>query len=98
MVMSKSELVSHVATTADLTKPQAGKAVEAVLSGIQESLVKGEEVKLIGFGSFAVQKTKAREGRNPRTGETLKIAASNRATFRAGKELKEALNPVGRKK
>ncbi len=98
MVMSKSELVSHVATQADLSKQQATQAVEAVLSGIQDSLSKGEEVRLIGFGSFAVQQTKARTGRNPRTGETIQIAATNRATFRVGKELKETLNPVNRKK
>jgi DNA-binding protein HU-beta len=68
----------------------------SMLAGIRGSLQKGEEVRLVGFGTFTVQKSAARNGRNPRTGETIKIAASNRATFRAGKELKETLNPAKR--
>ena len=94
MAMGKTDLVSYVAKASELTKDQAQRAVEAVLAGIKESLGKSEEVRLTGFGTFAVQKSAARDGRNPRTGETIKIAASNRATFKVGKELKEALNPA----
>ena len=92
MAVGKLELVDYVAAETKLTKVDSQKAIEAVLSGITESLEKGEEVRLIGFGSFSVQKSAARDGRNPRTGETIKIAASNRAVFRVGKELKEAVN------
>lgn len=92
MAVGKFELVSYVASETKLTKADAQKAVEAVLSGIMEALEKGEEVRLIGFGSFSVQKSPARDGRNPRTGETIKIAASNRPVFRVGKDLKEAVN------
>ena len=92
MALGKFELISYVVSETKLTKVDAQKAIEAVLSGITEALEKGEEVRLIGFGSFSVQKSAARDGRNPRTGETIKIAASNRAVFRVGKELKEAVN------
>ena len=94
MAMGKSDLVSYVSTNCTLTKDQASKAIEAVLAGIGEFLKKGEDVRLIGFGTFVVQQTTAREGRHPRTGETIKIAASKRATFKAGKELKDTLNPA----
>lgn len=94
MVMGKTDLVSYVEKASELTKDKAHKAVESVLAGIKESLGKGEEVRLVGFGTFGVQKSAARDGRNPRTGETIKIAASNRATFKNGKELKETLNPA----
>ena len=92
MALGKFELISYVVSETKLTKVDAQKAIEAVLSGITEALEKGEEVRLIGFGSFSVQKSAARDGRNPRTGETIKIAASNRPVFRVGKELKEAVN------
>ncbi len=92
MAMGKVELVNYVATETKLTKADAQRALEAVLAGISSSLVKGEEVRLIGFGSFAVQQSAARDGRNPRTGETIKIKASKRPVFRAGKELKESVN------
>lgn len=92
MAMGKAELVSHVAAETKLTKADAQKALEAVLDGIGASLEKGEDVRLIGFGSFAVQQSAAREGRNPRTGETIKIKASKRPVFKAGKELKESVN------
>ena len=74
------------------TKVDSQKAVEAVLEGIKDALKKGEEVRLIGFGTFTITKSAARDGRNPRTGETIKIKASNRPVFRAGKELKETVN------
>jgi len=92
MTMGKTELISYVADAVKITKVDSQKAVEAVLEGITEALKKGEDVRLIGFGSFAVSKSAAREGRNPRTGEKIKIAASNRPVFRVGKELKEAVN------
>lgn len=92
MAMGKVELVNYVATETKLTKADAQRALEAVLAGISSSLIKGEEVRLIGFGSFAVQQSAARDGRNPRTGETIKIKASKRPVFRAGKELKESVN------
>ncbi len=92
MATGKTELVNHVAAETKLTKADAQRAVEAVLSGISASLKKGGEVRLIGFGTFAVQATAAREGRNPRTGEKIKISASKRPVFRAGKELKESVN------
>ena len=92
MTTGKTELVSFVATETKLTKVDSQKAVDAVLEGIKDTLQKGEEVRLIGFGSFVITKSAARDGRNPRTGETIKIKASNRPVFRAGKELKEAVN------
>ena len=92
MAVGKSELVSYVSAETKLTKVDSQKVVEAVLDGITDALKKGEDVRLIGFGSFAVSKSAAREGRNPRTGEKIKIAASNRPVFRVGKDLKEAVN------
>ena len=92
MVMSKLDLVSYIAEETSLTKVDSQKALEAALKGIEETLQKGEDVRLIGFGSFSVTKIAAREGRNPRTGDKIKIAASNRPVFKAGKELKEAVN------
>ena len=92
MAIGNTELVNFVASETKLTKVDSQKAVEAVLEGIKDTLQKGEEVRLIGFGSFVITKSAARDGRNPRTGETIKIKASNRPVFRAGKELKEAVN------
>ena len=92
MAMGRTELVSYIATETKLTKADAQKALEAVLGGIGASLKKGEDVRLIGFGSFSIQQSAAREGRNPRTGETIKIKESKRPVFRAGKELKESVN------
>ena len=76
----------------DMTKGDASKAVEAVFDAITASLKKGGEVRLVGFGTFAVSKRKASTGRNPRTGETMTIAASNQPKFKAGKALKDAVN------
>ncbi len=92
MAMGKIELIEYVAAEAKLTKVDAHKVVEAFLEAIKDYLTKGEDVRLIGFGTFTIQKSAAREGRNPRTGEKIKIAASNRPVFRAGKELKETVN------
>lgn len=90
--MNKSELVDLIATRADISKSSAGEALEAVLDGITGSLASGNSVTLVGFGTYSVSHRKAREGRNPRTGETIQIKASNVAKFKAGKALKDALN------
>lgn len=90
--MKKVELVEAVAKAAGLTKVDAGKAIDATLEEIKNALVKGDKVPLVGFGTFAVSKRSAREGRNPRTGETVKIAARNAVTFKAGTALKDAVN------
>ena len=92
MATGRTELVSCIATETKLTKVDAQKALEAVLTGISSSLQKGEEVRLIGFGTFTVLQSAAREGRNPRTGDKIKIKASKRPVFRAGKELKDSVN------
>jgi DNA-binding protein HU-beta len=90
--MSKKDLIDAVASEADLTKEKAGVAVEAVLDHIRKSLKKGDEVRIPDFGTFKVSKRKAREGRNPATGETIKIPASKVAKFAPSKGLKDLLN------
>ena len=90
--MNKVDLVSAVAKQAELSKKDAGLAVEAVFDAISEALEKGDKVQLIGFGTFDVSERVAREGRNPRTGETMKIAASKAPRFKAGKALKDRVN------
>ena len=90
--MNKVDLVSAVAKQAELSKKDAGLAVEAVFDAISEALEKGDKVQLIGFGTFDVSERAAREGRNPRTGETMKIAASEAPRFKAGKALKDRVN------
>jgi DNA-binding protein HU-beta len=86
--MNKSELVNAVAANG-LTKKDAEAAINAVFGAIEDALAKGEAVQLIGFGTFSVKERAAREGRNPRTGETVKIKASKIPTFKAGKALKD---------
>ena len=90
--MNKSELIEHIATEADISKAAAGRALEGFLEGVKRSLKKGDPVTLVGFGTFGVSKRKARTGRNPRTGEAIKIKAAKVPSFRAGKALKEAVN------
>ena len=90
--MNKSELISIIATEAELSKEQAKKALAATLKGIMEALKEGDEVPLIGFGTFKVSHRAAREGRNPSTGDKIQIAASNLPIFKAGKSLKESVN------
>lgn len=90
--MNKNELIAEVASSTGLTKSQAGEAVEATLESITKSLKKGDEVRLIGFGTFSVSKRAASEGRDPRTGQPMKIPASKNARFKAGKALKDAVN------
>jgi DNA-binding protein HU-beta len=89
--MNKGELIASVANKAGLKNTEATKAVEAVLETLTETLSKGDDVRLVGFGTFSVAKREARDGRNPRTGETLKIPATKIAKFKPGKELKDAL-------
>ena len=90
--MNKNDLIAAVAEVTGLTKADADKAVDAVLDSITGALKKGKEVRLVGFGTFKVAKRAASEGRNPRTGETIKIPASKRPKFTAGKALKDAVN------
>ncbi len=90
--MTKAELIDLVSSGADLSKADAGKAVDSVLSGITNALKKGDKVNLVGFGAFSVTDRKARKGRNPRTGEEIDIAASKTPKFSAGKALKQAVN------
>ena len=89
--MNKAELVSHVAQSASVTKAQAEKAINAIFQGIGASLKKGNDARFVGFGTFTVSKRSARTGRNPRTGASIKIAASKTARFRPGKELKDSI-------
>jgi len=90
--MNKSQLVEHIAQTADLSKAQAEHALKATLNGISDALASGDEVAFVGFGTFKVSERAARTGRNPKTGEEIQIAASKTPTFKAGKALKDAVN------
>ncbi len=90
--MNKNDLVAAVAEVATLSKADAAKAVDAVLDVVGKTLKDGNEVRLVGFGTFSVAKRAASEGRNPRTGETIKIPASKRPKFSAGKALKDLVN------
>lgn len=90
--MNKNDLVAHVSETTGLSKADAAKAVDAVFDGITVTLKSGGEVRLVGFGTFNVSERAAAEGRNPRTGEKIAIAASKQPKFKAGKGLKDALN------
>lgn len=90
--MNKNDLVSSVADTAGLSKGDAAKAVEAVFSTIADALKSGDEVRLVGFGSFSVTERAASQGRNPRTGESIQIPRTRQAKFKVGKGLKDALN------
>ncbi|MBB5751225.1 HU family DNA-binding protein [Prosthecomicrobium pneumaticum] len=90
--MNKNDLIAAVAEQTGLSKASAGEAVDATFKAIEGALKAGDEVKIIGFGNFSVAKRAATEGRNPRTGETIEIAASNTPKFKAGKGLKDAVN------
>jgi DNA-binding protein HU-beta len=91
--MNQSELIDKVAKATALSQAAAGQAVKAVVNAILESLVAGEAVRVSGLGTFDVAARPAREGRNPQSGETIKIAASKAVRFHAGKAVKDALNP-----
>ena len=90
--MNKQDLISAVAESSGLSKNDATKAVEGVFDAITGALKKGDEVRLVGFGSFSVSQRKASTGRNPRTGETMTIKASAQPKFKAGKGLKDSVN------
>ena len=90
--MNKSELIDLIAEEADISKAKAGAALDAVVSGITGALKSGDSVSLVGFGTFSVKARAARTGRNPQTGATIQIAASNVPGFKAGKALKDAVN------
>ena len=90
--MNKSELVEAVAEHADIPKATAQKAVDSMINVIGDTLSQGDQVSLVGFGTFLTRKREARQGRNPRTGETIHISASRVPSFKAGKGLKDAVN------
>jgi len=90
--MNKSELIEAVAQSADISKAAAGRAVDAFVEAVGKALKEGDQVTLVGFGTFSVRERAARTGRNPRTGENIKIAASKVPGFKAGKALKDAVN------
>jgi DNA-binding protein HU-beta len=90
--MNKNDLIASVADRTGMSKANAGQAVDATFDAITDALKRGNEVKIIGFGNFVVAQRAASTGRNPRTGETIAIAASKTPKFRAGKGLKDAVN------
>ena len=90
--MNKSDLVDAIAKSADISKAAAARALDATVDSIKKALKKGDTVSLVGFGTFKVGKRAARNGRNPRTGETIKIKAAKVPKFSAGKGLKDAVN------
>jgi len=90
--MNKTELIDTVANDASITKAAAAKAIESLLGGIEKSLRKGNKVTLVGFGTFGISKRKARTGRNPQTGEPIKINAKKVVRFKAGKALETSVN------
>ncbi|TDI28109.1 MAG: HU family DNA-binding protein [Acidobacteria bacterium] len=89
--MNKADLIEAIAKDVDLSKADAGKALDSLTKRITQSLKKGENVTLVGFGTFSVTKRKARTGRNPQTGETIKIKAKKVAKFKPGKDLMKAV-------
>jgi DNA-binding protein HU-beta len=91
-VSNKSDLIEAIAKSADISKAAAGRALDAAIESITKSLKKGEDVSLVGFGTFYVGKRAARTGRNPQTGAAIKIKAAKVPKFRAGKGLKDAVN------
>ena len=90
--MNKSELIDAIADSADISKAAAGRAVDAVVDSVTGALKKGDQVTLIGFGTFSVKERAARTGRNPQTGAEIQIAAAKIPSFKAGKALKDAVN------
>ena len=90
--MNKTELIEHIANTADISKAASTRALDALVGAIKTTLKKNGSVTLVGFGTFSVGKRAARTGRNPRTGEAIKIKSAKVPKFRAGKALKDAVN------
>ena len=94
--MNKSQLIDKIAAGADISKAAAGRALDALIASVTESLQAGDDVALVGFGTFAVKERAARTGRNPQTGKEITIAAAKVPGFRAGKALKDAIDfPTG---
>ncbi len=90
--MKKAELVDAIADSADISKAAAGRALDGFVAAVTEALKSGDQVTLVGFGTFSVRERAARQGRNPQTGEAIEIKASNNPAFKAGKSLKDAVN------
>ncbi|MGN5140295.1 nucleoid-associated protein HU-beta [Aeromonas sp. 164P] len=90
--MNKSQLIDKIADGADISKAAAGRALDAFIDTVGEALKEGDQVALVGFGTFAVRERAARSGRNPQTGATIEIAAGKVPAFKAGKALKDAVN------
>ena len=90
--MNKAELIDAVAASSDISKAAAGRAIDAVVESVTDALKRGEQVTLIGFGTFSVKERSARTGRNPQTGATIDISAAKVPGFKAGKALKDAVN------
>lgn len=90
--MNKSELIDAIAASADLPKAAAGRALDAVIESVENALKEGDQVALVGFGTFSVKDRAARTGRNPQTGAPIEIAAAKIPSFKAGKALKDAVN------
>ncbi|MEX1033398.1 MAG: HU family DNA-binding protein [Cellvibrionaceae bacterium] len=90
--MNKSELIEAIAATADIPKAAAGRALDAMVDSVADALKKGDQVVLVGFGTFSVKERAARTGRNPQTGQPIQIAAARIPSFKAGKALKDAVN------
>lgn len=90
--MNKSELIDAIAASADIPKAAAGRALDAMVDSIADALKKGDQVVLVGFGTFSVKARAARTGRNPQTNEPIQIPAANIPSFKAGKALKDAVN------
>lgn len=90
--MNKSELIEAIAASADIPKAAAGRALDAMVDSVADTLKKGDQVVLVGFGTFSVKDRAARTGRNPQTGEPIQIAAARVPSFKAGKALKDAVN------
>ena len=90
--MNKSELIDAIAESADISRAAAGRAIDAVVDSVTGALKDGDQVTLIGFGTFSVKERAARTGRNPQTGEEIQIAAAKIPSFKAGKALKDAVN------
>ena len=90
--MNKQELIASIAQSAEISKTDAAKALAATIDSITKAMAKGDKVQLVGFGTFEVRARAARTGKNPRTGEAIKIAASKVPSFKAGKALKDTIN------
>jgi len=90
--VNKSQLIDKIAAGADISKAAAGRALDSMIDAVTEALKKGDQVALVGFGTFSVRDRAARTGRNPQTGQTINIAAAKVPAFKAGKALKDAVN------